>query len=580
MSKELTVTTEAVDDIPILVASAERILREHSTLGVADLLDKHFVVDSKWQGLSLGKMLEGWLSHVLSELDHRLNQVERWAEQHLGTLGGCLGAEVRALDFSDDRLARGLELLSDDAQWQRFEAALNQRCIRVYKLKPERVRIDTTSASGYWQVTEDGLFQLGHSKDHRPDLPQLKVFLATLDPMGMPVATQVVGGNLADDPLYIPAIDQVRQGIGERGLLYIGDCKMMSLETRAHLEAGDDDYLGPFSLVQVSEATLDGYLSGVWTGEPSLKSVKRRGADSQLQKVAEGFELSENVTAVMEEREVRWLERRLVLHSLAHAKAAEAALGKRLQKAQSALEALAVRKQGKEPFSEAESLRQAADKLLEHYDVQELLKIHITEHVQPRIVRKYGDHPAETRLAQKLTLNVQRDESAIQKTIRRLGWRVYGTNCPKSQLPLQDAVLAYREEYLVEHCFGRLKGKPLSLTPMYLADARRATGLTRLLTIGIRLLTLLEQVARTHLAELSEKLPALYAGNPTRATDHPTTEAMLRAFKNIYLNFVTVGGQTYQHLTPLSKLQRKILNLLDLPASIYTRLDVESTNPP
>ena len=283
------------------------------------------------------------------------------------------------------------------------------------------MRIDTTSASGYWQVTEDGLFQLGHSKDHRPDLPQLKVFLATLDPMGMPVATQVVGGNLADDPLYIPAIDQVRQGIGERGLLYIGDCKMMSLETRAHLEAGDDDYLGPFSLVQVSEATLDGYLSGVWTGEPSLKSVKRRGADSQLQKVAEGFELSENVTAVMEEREVRWLERRLVLHSLAHAKAAEAALGKRLQKAQSALEALAVRKQGKEPFSEAESLRQAADKLLEHYDVQELLKIHITEHVQPRIVRKYGDHPAETRLAQKLTLNVQRDESAIQKTIRRLG---------------------------------------------------------------------------------------------------------------------------------------------------------------
>lgn len=75
-----------------------------------------------------------------------------------------------------------------------FEAALNRRCMRVYRLKPERVRIDTTSGSGYWEITEDGLCQLGHSKDHRPDLPQLKVVLATLDPLGMPVATQVVGG--------------------------------------------------------------------------------------------------------------------------------------------------------------------------------------------------------------------------------------------------------------------------------------------------------------------------------------------------------------------------------------------------
>jgi transposase len=484
------------------------------------------------------------------------------------------------LDFSDDRLARGLELLSDDEQWKRFEAVLNQRCLRVYKLKPEQLRIDTTSASGYWQVTEDGLFQLGHSKDHRPDLPQLKVVLATLDPMGMPVACQVVGGNLADDPLYIPAIDQVRAGLKESGLLYIGDCKMMSLETRAHLEAGGDDYLGPFSLVQVSEATLDGYLKGVWTGKQPLKNVKRRGASSKLERVAEGFELSENVTAIVGDQEVRWQERRLVVHSLAHAKAAETALDNRLQKAQGTLEALTVRKQGKELFTDTDTLRQAAEKVLEHYDVQGVLKVCISEHEQQRQVRKYGDHPAETRLARQLTLTVQRDESAIHKTIRRLGWRVYGTNCPKSQLSLQDAVLAYRAEYLVEHCFGRLKGKPLSLTPMYLEDDRHATGLTRLLTIGLRLLTLLEHVARSHLAERSEKLPGLYAGNPTRATDHPTTEAMLRGFKNIYLNFVTVDGQTYQHLTPLSKLQCNILRLLDLPASIYTRFDVESANPP
>jgi len=124
---------------------------------------------------------------------------------------------------------------------------------------------------------------------------------------------------------------------------------------------------------------------------------------------------------------------------------------------------------------------------------------------------------------------------------------------PQKRTLLQQAVLAYREEYLVEHCFGHLKGKPLSLTPMYLEDDRRATGLTRLLSIGLRVLTLLEHVARSHLAKQGEKLPGLYAGNPTRSTSRPTTEAMLRAFKNIALSVVTVEGQIYHHIAPLSK---------------------------
>lgn len=60
---------------------------------------------------------------------------------------------------------------------------------------------------------------------------------------------------------------------------------------------------------------------------------------------------------------------------------------------------------------------------------------------------------------------LSRDEVAIQKALARLGWRVYATSRPVEQLSLEQAVLAYREEYLVERGFGWLKGKPLSLTP-------------------------------------------------------------------------------------------------------------------
>ena len=82
-------------------------------------------------------------------------------------------------------------------------------------MRPERVRLDSTTASGSWAVTPEGLFQFGHSKDHRPDLPQVKVMMSSLDPLGLPLATAVVPGHHADDPLYLPAVRQVRASLGQ-----------------------------------------------------------------------------------------------------------------------------------------------------------------------------------------------------------------------------------------------------------------------------------------------------------------------------------------------------------------------------
>jgi len=565
MTENLDVTTERVDDIPVLLASQDR-------MGVAELIDVHFVTHGNWQGISLGKTISGWLGHILTEADHRLNRVQDWVANRIQTLRCCLDETVRDLDFSDDRLAISLDLLSDDARWAAFETALNQRSIRVYNLKPGCVRIDSTTASGYGQVTEEGLFQFGHSKDHRPDLPQVKVVLSTLDPLGMPVVTQVVSGEKADDPLYIPAVDQIRAGVAQSGLLYVGDCKLMALATRAHLQAGNDHYLGPFSLVQIPQARVDEFLMPVWSGEQPLTPVCRQDNSGPEAKIAEGFERSQTLVVVVDGKDITWVERQLVIRSLTQAQAGETALRRRLQQAQQAIAALNERKKGKRRFTDVEMLRQATEALIQQHQVEGLLAVQYHEQMDERHVRKYGERPAETRQERQVSVAVQWNENAVQEVIRRLGWRVYGTNAPSEELSLEQAVLAYRAEYLVERNFGRLKGKPLTLTPMYLEDDDRVTGLIRLLSLGLRVLTLLEYIVRRRLDEQGETLSGLYAGNPKRATDRPTTEALLRAFKDIFLNVVTLGEQTYRHLTPLSELQLKILALLDLPAEIYTRL--------
>jgi transposase len=66
-------------------------------------------------------------------------------------------------------------------------------------------------------VTENGLFQFGHSKDHRPDLLQLKINKSALDPLGIPFTTTIVSGDKADDPLYIPEIRKVQNSLIEHG---------------------------------------------------------------------------------------------------------------------------------------------------------------------------------------------------------------------------------------------------------------------------------------------------------------------------------------------------------------------------
>ena len=565
MADNLTVTTEQVDDIPVLLAQGKKI-------GIPELLDEQFLPHGNWQGTSFGWTTMVWLAHILSEGDHRLNQVEPWVEKRSHTLEMGTGQNVRASEWSDDRLGIVLDGLADAEKWKAFETELNRRTLRVYNLKPKRIRVDSTTASGYWTVTENGLFQHGHSKDHRPDLPQLKVMMSALDPMGMPVATQVVSGERADDKLYIPAIEQVRASLDEHGLLYVGDCKMAALGIRAFIQNGQDYYLCPLSEVQLPDETLEAYLRPVWNGNQALTAIERVNAEGILEQIAEGYEQNISLSAEIDHKTITWTERRLVIHSFQYAHAMQEGLHKRLEKAQTELLELNEHKQGKQQFEDATGMQTAVDKILKHHRVVGLLKLNILDESTERHIRAYGVRPARTEIEHTLTLQAEMDDQAIQEAERWLGWRVYATNHPQDLLPLDKAVLAYREEYLVEHGFGRLKGKPLSLSPMYLQSDERATGLIRLLSIGLRILTLVEYQARKCLMDLNEKLSGIYAGNPKRDTAHPTAEAMLQAFKGIYLSVVTIGEQILYHVTPLSDVQNKILSLLDFPTGIYAQL--------
>src|SRR4029450_11378315 len=345
------IITERVDDIPLLLEQMQR-------MGLPTLLDAHFPIHGNWQGLSLGWVSTIWLSSILSRGDHRLVHVEPWVAKRLWTLGATTGQAVKRIDFTDDRLEIVLRRLSDDMRWAAFESALNPHTVRVYDLSSERVHVDSTSASAYATVSEGGLFQFGHSKDHRPDLPQVKVMQAVLDPLGMPVATDVVSGDRADAPLYLPCITRLQASLGRRELLYVGDCKMAARETRAVIASRGDYYLCPLPQVQHADNELDEVLEGIWSGKQPLIPVTRERAEGKPEVIAEGYEYRMPMSLEIEGEEHVGSERRLVVRSLRQAQAAEVALRARVAKAQAQVEALNVRGRGRKRYEDIKTLRQ------------------------------------------------------------------------------------------------------------------------------------------------------------------------------------------------------------------------------
>ena len=277
------IITERVDDIPLLLAQMQR-------MNLPTLIDHHFPTHGNWQGLSLGWVSTIWLSSILSRGDHRLVHVEPWVNNRLWMLRMATGQAVERLDFTDDRLALVLQHVSDDMRWAQFASALNQHTVRVYDLSCDRIHVDSTTARSYALVSEAGLFQCGHSKDHRPDLPQVKVMQAVLDPLGMPVATDVVSGERADDPLYIPCIARLQESLGRRGLLDVGDCTMAARETRACIASRGDDYVCPLPQVQRADDELDEALEAIWSGTQPLIPVTREREEGKPELIAEGDE--------------------------------------------------------------------------------------------------------------------------------------------------------------------------------------------------------------------------------------------------------------------------------------------------
>src|SRR6266571_4177599 len=492
---ELVIITERVDDVALLIG-------QMITMGLPEVLDRHIPRHWKQRGLSWGWTAVMWLAHILTEGDHRKVSVEAYIKGMKHTLSRLTAQAIEPLDFSDDRLSHLLKHFSKSRYWHAIEQDLNERSIEVYALPQHMIRCDATTVSGDHEVTEGGLLQFGHSKDD-PTRPQIKVMLGSLDPLGMPLSTDVLSGERADDGLYIPIIDRIRAGLSKSGLLFVGDCKMSALETRAYLARHQDWYLSPLPLTGATAEAMDAWITaGVTQGEAgALEQIWRTNDRGHEVLAAEGYEFERTCHAPGDAADAAaWHERVLVVRSPMHADQQAAGLEKRLCHAETKLAALTPpRGRGKRQIIDEATLVEAIDLVLTEHRVDGLLSVTWEKQVEQTtqyVGRGRGSVHREKRVIQKTRshiTHIARQEDTIAAHSQRFGWKAFVTNAGHTRLSLQDAVLCYRNEYRVERIFNRLKSR-VHIAPLFVKLNDQIEGLTYLLTLGVRVLTVMEFV--------------------------------------------------------------------------------------
>src|SRR2546425_8687655 len=281
---DLVIITERVDDVALLIGQMVK-------MGLPEVLDRHIPRHWTQRGISWGWTAVIWLASIVTEGDHRKVSVETYLKGMQHTLSHLTAQVVDPLDFSDDRLEHLLKHLSKPTYWHRIEHDLNARSVEVYALSQDVIRCDATTVSGDHEVTEGGLVQFGHSKDD-PTRPQIKVMMGSLDPLGMPLSTDVLSGERADDGVYMPVMERIRRGLNKSGLRFVGDCKMSALETRTHVAGHQDFYLSPLPLTGATAEAMEAWITaGMAKGEAGgLERIFCTNERGQAGLGAEGFE--------------------------------------------------------------------------------------------------------------------------------------------------------------------------------------------------------------------------------------------------------------------------------------------------
>jgi transposase len=494
--------------------------------------------------------------------------VGEWAARHAPDLLGLTENEVGLLN--DDRVGRALDKLFA-ADVSSLVLSVATHTVKEFGLRLDELHNDSTTVSffgAYLNAAIEGrvlgrptlAITFGHNKDHRPDLKQLLFILTVTADGGVPLHFRAASGNVTDDTTHRDTWKLLCELTGRRDFLYVADSKLATRENMAYVH----QHQGRFITVLPKTRSEDAAFRALVTqGQVTWKTLWEKTDDDG--EVVDRYSTSEHPATTAEGYRLVWY------HSQRKAEQDAVVRTRRVERALKELASL--REKLRSPrtrYRQKAKVEQEVAEILQGCGAETWVVAAIepkTEETfrQARRGRPTKETPYVRKVTTRFDLTYRIDDARAAEDAKSDGIFPLITNV--ADLSELELLKTYKRQPVIEKRFSQLK-TDFEVAPVYLKAVHRIQALLSVYFFALLLEALLERELRQAMQRKGvESLPLYPEGRPCR---WPTARRVIDLFEPIQRHTFTRGKRPAEVLvTDLTRVQRRLLNLLSLPPQHY-----------
>lgn len=460
-----------------------------------------------------------------------------------------LGAGMTAEMLNDDCLGRTLDWLYEHDLTKLF-AGIARRARQIFEVKAEQIHVDTTSfaVSGeYLREAEEKAeaqaaviaITYGYSRDHREDLKQWMLALATTHDGDIPVFLRPLDGNSSDKASLLAAITAIQTQLREAGdgpSVYVADNGVYS-------EA---------NMRQLNQAGVK-WISRVSETLAQAKTLLKEGSES--------WQPSEDGTMRWFSREMvlpQGRERWVVVYSQAAVERVRLTMQRQVSKAQTKWEQTCWHFSNRRFACEADA-QAALERELKGkpawLDVHSQVMAHPQYGGKGRPSKEARPRGYQWQLVVSVRVNYPQ---VVQEVLRKACW-IVGTNVLSPAALSHEALIGtYKDQGGVERGFRFLKDPLFLASSVFVKKPERIMALSFIMVLCLLVYRLAEFRLRSRLAQTGQTIP----DQVHKPTARPTMRWVFQCFEGIELLHVQTPATSFALVLRLQSVHRLILHLL------------------
>ena len=501
------------------------------------------------------------LIHNILTTPYPLYEMQDWLKPLDAEKLGLTPEETKYIQ--DDKIGRGLARFYRSRHKDVF-FRLALRAIKIFELDCSRIHHDTTSvtfAGKYpgWSAQE--LLTHGISKDHRPDLKQLVLGLSVTGDGAVPISHQIYDGNQTDDRLH-PANHKALQKLLQRvDFIYVADCKLATEKNLQKISAWNGRFV---SVMPRTWKADEQFRKRVRRGEIQWKHILARRNNRKPDSKLDRYYVAEGDYTTSHGYRLHWIR------STQKAEQDVETRNRRMHRALQELRKIEP-KLNTYNLKRRKQIVQRIDSVLEKEQSETLIKyeIHATreyKYAYQKKGRPTKDTPKKITWKHMYSISFGVDKEAVSNEEKTDGVFPLITNLDPETHSAKKVLEIYKFQPFLEKRFSQIKTYQ-EIAPVYLKNAERVVAFLHVHVMALMVAALIERKIRLAMKQKGINSLPIYPEN--RPCHSPTMFDIVRLFRNVERYEVTTGDDTIVFPAELTKTQKEVLTLLEVPIAAY-----------